>query len=227
MGFKNDTNFSGWGWWFYIVCVNGREQLPPCNWSQLPSFHLWKASLWSNCSAKGEGAHFAVSRIGMWCDGPADVSSLSSPLSFLMDVQSWTSICSLLWSVIFCGVGEAKKCLMFAIEFELELGGKGETGSDESVFLRIQRETWGWWGIEWLIFASREDSIIPWQWMKTVPVFTGTWEAPLLVQWRSWHPAVSPEQRQAAKSKLAGCSHLNKLFWKAFFFLNKVSRSGF
>lgn len=30
---------------------------------------------------------------------------------------------------------------MFAIEFELELGGKGETGSDESVFLRIQRET--------------------------------------------------------------------------------------
>lgn len=49
---------------------------------------------------------------------------------FPMGVRSWASICRLLWSVIFCGVGEAKKCLMFAIEFELELGVKGETGSD-------------------------------------------------------------------------------------------------
>lgn len=30
---------------------------------------------------------------------------------------------------------------MFAIEFALELGVKGEARSDESVFLRIQKET--------------------------------------------------------------------------------------
>lgn len=107
MGFKNDTDFSGWGWWFYIVCVNGREKLPLCNWTQLPSFHLWKASLRSNLAAIGEGAHFALSRIGMLYDRPVNVSSLSSLLSFLMGVGAWASRHRLLWSVFWLG-GERK-----------------------------------------------------------------------------------------------------------------------
>ena len=213
MGFKNDTNFSGWGWWFYIICVNGREQLPPCNWTQLLSFHLWKASLWSNCSAKDEGAHFAVSRIGMWYDGPSDVSSLSSPLSFLMGVRSWASICRSLWSVIFCGVGEAKKCLMFAVEFELELGVKGETGSDYSVSLRVRRETSGWWGMDWLISAvSFHDN----GW-KLCLFSLGPGERP------SWYSEEADARLchqssvRLPNQRLAGGSHLNKLFWKHFF----------
>ena len=197
MGFKNDTNFSGWGWWFYIICVNGREQLPPCNWTQLLSFHLWKASLWSNCSAKDEGAHFAVSRIGMWYDGPSDVSSLSSPLSFLMGVRSWASICRSLWSVIFCGVGEGQE--MLNVCSWVWIGA----GSERRNRKWLQCIFEGTEGDIRLMGNGLIDicSIIPWQWMKTVPVFTGTWGAPLLVQWRSWRPAMSPEQRQAAKSK--------------------------
>lgn len=41
------------------------------------------------------------------------------------------------------GREKAKECLTFAIEFELELGVKGETGSYKSVLFRIQGETSG------------------------------------------------------------------------------------
>lgn len=37
--------------------------------------------------------------------------------------------------------GDAKKCLMFGIRFELELGTKGEIGIYESVILRLARRS--------------------------------------------------------------------------------------
>ena len=112
-----------------------------CDWTQLPSFRLWKASLRPNLAAVGEGC--SLSCVLNW-----NVVWLPRRWRKFVFFDEFLNGC---WGlriylyighygvVFFCFVFtfvllNAKECFMFGVTFERELGSKGERGVCEGCF---------------------------------------------------------------------------------------------